>query len=122
MVDGQEVWRIFSSPWKAGDGEKRVRSTFPLPSPCGKRGWIQEVELFQSGWSPLFVLAFLSLFQINNKALGKVWVPQQAARSCEEVHELVLQSELGVKHLQGRTIKKAFLSPRTALINFLVQE
>ncbi|NXD77013.1 SYLM protein, partial [Halcyon senegalensis] len=59
---------------------------------------------------------------INNKACGKVLVPQQAARNFEEVHELVLQSELGVKHLQGRTIKKAFLSPRTTLINFLVQE
>ncbi|XP_039935602.1 leucine--tRNA ligase, mitochondrial isoform X2 [Hirundo rustica] len=59
---------------------------------------------------------------INNKACGKVFVPQQAARNIEEVHELVLQSELGVKHLQGRAIKKAFLSPRTALINFLVQE
>lgn len=59
---------------------------------------------------------------INNKACGKVAVPQQAARNFEEVHELVLQSELGVKHLQGRAIKKAFLSPRTALINFLVQE
>ncbi|NXC73573.1 SYLM protein, partial [Anhinga anhinga] len=59
---------------------------------------------------------------INNKACGKVFVPHQAARNFEEVHDLVLQSELGVKHLQGRTIKKAFLSPRTALINFLVQE
>ncbi|XP_039244231.1 probable leucine--tRNA ligase, mitochondrial isoform X2 [Pipra filicauda] len=59
---------------------------------------------------------------INNKACGKVSVPQQAARNFEEVRELVLQSELGLKHLQGRTIKKAFLSPRTALINFLVQE
>uniref|UniRef100_A0A8C0UTD2 leucine--tRNA ligase n=1 Tax=Cyanistes caeruleus TaxID=156563 RepID=A0A8C0UTD2_CYACU len=59
---------------------------------------------------------------INNKACGKVFVPQQAARNFEEVHELILQSELGVKHLQGRAIKKAFLSPRTALINFLVQE
>ncbi|NXN06440.1 SYLM protein, partial [Indicator maculatus] len=59
---------------------------------------------------------------INNKACGKVPVPQQAARNCDEVHKLVLQSELGAKHLQGRIIKKAFLSPRTALINFLVQE
>uniref|UniRef100_A0A803VHJ8 leucine--tRNA ligase n=1 Tax=Ficedula albicollis TaxID=59894 RepID=A0A803VHJ8_FICAL len=59
---------------------------------------------------------------INNKACGKVFVPQQAARNFEEVHELVLRSELGVKHLQGRAIRKAFLSPRTALINFLVQE
>lgn len=70
----------------------------------------------------LFFLVSMSLFQINNKACGKVVVPQQAARSIEEVHKLVLQSELGVKHLQGRAIKKAFLSPRTALINFLLQE
>ncbi|XP_036886288.1 probable leucine--tRNA ligase, mitochondrial isoform X2 [Sturnira hondurensis] len=59
---------------------------------------------------------------INNKACGKVPVPQQVARDQDKVHELVLQSELGARHLQGRSIKKAFLSPRTALINFLVQE
>lgn len=70
----------------------------------------------------LFSHFHVSLLQINNKACGKVFVPQQAARNFEEVHELVLQSELGAKHLQGRTIQKAFLSPRTALINFLVQE
>lgn len=60
--------------------------------------------------------------QINNRACGKVPVPQQVARDQDKVHELVLQSELGARHLQGRSIKKAFLSPRTALINFLVQE
>ncbi|XP_019364433.1 PREDICTED: probable leucine--tRNA ligase, mitochondrial [Gavialis gangeticus] len=59
---------------------------------------------------------------INNKACGKVNIPHQAAKNAEEVHELVLQSELGAKLLKGRTIKKAFLSPRTALVNFLVQE
>ncbi|KAM7064371.1 leucine--tRNA ligase, mitochondrial isoform 3-T4 [Molossus nigricans] len=59
---------------------------------------------------------------INNKACGKVPVPQQVARDQDKVHELVLQSELGARLLQGRSIKKAFLSPRTALINFLVQE
>ncbi|KAF6099682.1 leucyl-tRNA synthetase 2, mitochondrial [Phyllostomus discolor] len=59
---------------------------------------------------------------INNRACGKVPVPQQVARDQDKVHELVLQSELGARHLQGRSIKKAFLSPRTALINFLVQE
>ncbi|KAM5313668.1 leucine--tRNA ligase, mitochondrial isoform 3-T4 [Glossophaga mutica] len=59
---------------------------------------------------------------INNKACGQVPVPQQVARDQDKVHELVLQSELGARHLQGRSIKKAFLSPRTALINFLVQE
>ncbi|XP_039693470.1 leucine--tRNA ligase, mitochondrial isoform X3 [Pteropus medius] len=58
---------------------------------------------------------------INNKACGKILVPQHVARDQDKVHELVLQSELGVK-LQGRSIKKAFLSPRTALINFLVQD
>lgn len=59
---------------------------------------------------------------INNKACGKVPVPQNVAQDQDKVHELVLQSELGVRLLQGRSIKKAFLSPRTALINFLVQE
>lgn len=59
---------------------------------------------------------------INNRACGKVPVPQHVARDQDKVHELVLQSELGARHLQGRSIKKAFLSPRTALINFLVQE
>lgn len=60
--------------------------------------------------------------QINNKACGKIPVPQGVAQDQDKVHELVLQSELGVKLLQGRSIKKAFLSPRTALINFLVQD
>uniref|UniRef100_A0A5F8GJP6 leucine--tRNA ligase n=1 Tax=Monodelphis domestica TaxID=13616 RepID=A0A5F8GJP6_MONDO len=59
---------------------------------------------------------------INNKACGRIPVPYQVARDREKVHELVLQSELGVQLLQGRTITKAFLSPRTALINFLVQD
>lgn len=59
---------------------------------------------------------------INNKAYGKISVPQQVALDQDKVHELVLKSELGIRLLQGRSIKKAFLSPRTALINFLVQE
>ncbi|XP_048190611.1 leucine--tRNA ligase, mitochondrial [Perognathus longimembris pacificus] len=59
---------------------------------------------------------------INNKACGKIPVPQQVAQDPDKVHALVLQSELGVRLLQGKSIKKAFLSPRTALINFLVQE
>ncbi|XP_002713327.2 leucine--tRNA ligase, mitochondrial isoform X2 [Oryctolagus cuniculus] len=59
---------------------------------------------------------------INNKACGKVPVPQQVAQDQDKVRELVLQSELGARLLQGRSIKKAFLSPRTALISFLVQE
>ncbi|GAB5567986.1 probable leucine--tRNA ligase [Prionailurus iriomotensis] len=59
---------------------------------------------------------------INNKACGTIPVPQRVSRDQDKVHELVLQSELGVRLLQGRSIKKAFLSPRTALINFLVQD
>ncbi|XP_073757160.1 leucine--tRNA ligase, mitochondrial isoform X2 [Callorhinus ursinus] len=59
---------------------------------------------------------------INNKACGKIPVPPGVARDQDKVHELILQSELGVRLLQGRSIKKAFLSPRTALINFLVQD
>ncbi|XP_012885720.1 PREDICTED: probable leucine--tRNA ligase, mitochondrial [Dipodomys ordii] len=59
---------------------------------------------------------------INNKACGKIPVPQHVAQDPDKVHELVLQSDLGVRLLQGKCIKKAFLSPRTALINFLVQE
>ncbi|XP_048367190.1 leucine--tRNA ligase, mitochondrial isoform X3 [Sphaerodactylus townsendi] len=62
------------------------------------------------------------LVLINNKPCGKVGVPQQVARDAEVVHELVVQSQLGSEHLQGRTITKFFLSPRTALISFLVQE
>jgi hypothetical protein len=73
---------------------------------------------------PATLRTLLNVFslQINNKACGKVPVPQQVARDQDKVHELVLQSELGVRLLQGRSIKKAFLSPRTALINFLIQE
>ncbi|MGH0124613.1 UNVERIFIED_CONTAM: hypothetical protein FKN15_019454 [Acipenser sinensis] len=60
--------------------------------------------------------------RINNKACGSVSFPQQVARNAEEVRELVLRSELGTTHLHNRTIRKAILSPRTALINFLVEE
>ncbi|KAK1172279.1 putative leucine--tRNA ligase, mitochondrial [Acipenser oxyrinchus oxyrinchus] len=60
--------------------------------------------------------------RINNKACGSVSVPQQVARNAEAVRELVLRSELGTTHLHNRTIKKAILSPRTALINFLVED
>nr|XP_028607458.1 probable leucine--tRNA ligase, mitochondrial isoform X1 [Podarcis muralis]XP_028607459.1 probable leucine--tRNA ligase, mitochondrial isoform X1 [Podarcis muralis] len=59
---------------------------------------------------------------INNKPCGKVGVPQQVSRDAEVVRELVVQSKLGTEYLQGRTIKKFILSPRTALVNFLLQE
>ncbi|XP_068092433.1 leucine--tRNA ligase, mitochondrial [Hyperolius riggenbachi] len=59
---------------------------------------------------------------VNNKPFGTVTIPFEVSRDLEKVQELVLQSDLGTTHLQGCTIKKAILSPRTALINFLVQE
>ncbi|XP_034985314.1 leucine--tRNA ligase, mitochondrial isoform X1 [Zootoca vivipara] len=59
---------------------------------------------------------------INNKPCGKVGVPQQVSRDAEVVRELVVQSKLGTQYLQGRTITKFILSPRTALVNFLIQE
>ncbi|KAM4688401.1 leucine--tRNA ligase, mitochondrial [Discoglossus pictus] len=58
---------------------------------------------------------------INNKACGTVMVPHGVSRDSAKVQDLVLQSDLGGIHLQGRVIKKVFLSPRTALINFLVE-
>ncbi|KAG8442814.1 hypothetical protein GDO86_011576 [Hymenochirus boettgeri] len=62
------------------------------------------------------------LVMINNKALGKVCVPLEVSRDSTIVQQMILESDLGVTHLQGRTITKAFLSPRTALVNFLVKE
>ncbi|XP_067910460.1 probable leucine--tRNA ligase, mitochondrial [Heterodontus francisci] len=62
------------------------------------------------------------IVRINNKVCGSVNVPQQVVKNAERVQELILQSELGIRQLQGRAIKKAILSPRTALINFLVEE
>ncbi|KAJ8290840.1 hypothetical protein GJAV_G00018210 [Gymnothorax javanicus] len=59
---------------------------------------------------------------INNKAHGTVTVLREVSQDAEVVKDLVLQSALGVQHLRQRTIKKAILSPRTALINFLVED
>ncbi|XP_041963172.1 probable leucine--tRNA ligase, mitochondrial isoform X1 [Alosa sapidissima] len=60
--------------------------------------------------------------RINNKVCGSVSVPRQVAQDAQQVRELVLASPLGVRLLGDRIIKKAILSPRTALINFLVEE
>lgn len=49
-------------------------------------------------------------------------VPREVAQDAQKVQELVLNSPLGVRLLSERVIKKAILSPRTALINFLVDE
>ncbi|GCB71254.1 hypothetical protein scyTo_0008793 [Scyliorhinus torazame] len=62
------------------------------------------------------------IVRINNKVCGSVSLPQQVAKNAERARELILQSELGMRQLQGRVIRKAILSPRTALINFLVEE
>uniref|UniRef100_A0A8C7LSL5 leucine--tRNA ligase n=1 Tax=Oncorhynchus mykiss TaxID=8022 RepID=A0A8C7LSL5_ONCMY len=70
--------------------------------------------------SSLSSLPFTS--QINNKVCGTVLVPRQVAQDTEQVRALVLGSELGQRLLGDRTIKKAILSPRTALINFLIEE
>uniref|UniRef100_A0A671P9C2 leucine--tRNA ligase n=1 Tax=Sinocyclocheilus anshuiensis TaxID=1608454 RepID=A0A671P9C2_9TELE len=60
--------------------------------------------------------------RINNKACGSVSVPREVAQDAQKVQELVLNSSLGARLLSERVIKKAILSPRTALINFLVDE
>ncbi|XP_078275985.1 leucine--tRNA ligase, mitochondrial [Rhinoraja longicauda] len=61
------------------------------------------------------------IVRINNKVCGSVNVPQQVVTNAERVQELILQSELGIRQLQGRLIKRAILSPRATLINFLVE-
>ncbi|KAL0984947.1 hypothetical protein UPYG_G00150850 [Umbra pygmaea] len=60
--------------------------------------------------------------RINNKVCGTVSVSRQVAQDADQVRALVLGSELGQHLLADRTIKKAILSPRTALINFLIEE
>lgn len=93
-----------------------------------------DVEYFMGGGQSIQVcalnlLGFLSSLsslpftsQINNKVCGTVLVPRQVAQDTEQVRALVLGSELGQRLLGDRTIKKAILSPRTALINFLIEE
>ncbi|XP_062980222.1 leucine--tRNA ligase, mitochondrial [Elgaria multicarinata webbii] len=93
---------------------------------CTHHHW--DMEVLQQPWptlDPEYVqkpdIVEVSVL-INNKPCGKVGVPQEVARDAEAVRELVVQSKLGTEYLQGRTVTKFFLSPRTALINFLVQE
>uniref|UniRef100_A0A3B5BGN3 leucine--tRNA ligase n=1 Tax=Stegastes partitus TaxID=144197 RepID=A0A3B5BGN3_9TELE len=59
---------------------------------------------------------------INNKACGTVTVPVQVSKDTSRVQQLVLESPIGQKLLGERSIKRAILSPRTTLINFLVDE
>ncbi|XP_072250690.1 leucine--tRNA ligase, mitochondrial [Leuresthes tenuis] len=57
---------------------------------------------------------------INNKACGTVTVPLQVSKDTDRVQQLVLEGPIGQKFLSERSIKRVILSPRTALINFLV--
>uniref|UniRef100_A0A7N6AMS5 leucine--tRNA ligase n=1 Tax=Anabas testudineus TaxID=64144 RepID=A0A7N6AMS5_ANATE len=59
---------------------------------------------------------------INNKACGTVTVPLQVSKDTARVQQLILESPLGQKLLSKRSIKRAILSPRTSLINFLTDE
>ncbi|XP_053700077.1 probable leucine--tRNA ligase, mitochondrial isoform X3 [Synchiropus splendidus] len=58
---------------------------------------------------------------INNKMCGRVTVPLQDSRDPELVQRLVLESPLGQEVLSGRHVKRAILSPRVALINYLLE-
>ena len=49
-------------------------------------------------------------------------VPLQVSKDLKGVQQLILESPLGQKLLGKRNIKRAILSPRTALINFLIDE
>ncbi|XP_063054216.1 probable leucine--tRNA ligase, mitochondrial [Engraulis encrasicolus] len=60
--------------------------------------------------------------RINNKVCGSVSVPLQVSQDAERVRELIMASPLGQSLLGDRVIKKAILSPRTALMNFLVED
>ncbi|KAM4632695.1 leucine--tRNA ligase, mitochondrial [Polymixia lowei] len=60
--------------------------------------------------------------RINNKVCGSVTVPLPISQDAERVQRLVLESPLGQQFLGDRSIKRAILSPRTALINFLIDE
>lgn len=80
-----------------------------------------EVQICWS-WVNGNILFSFSHTQINNKACGTVTIPLQASKDLELVRQLVLESPLGQKRLAGCFIKRAILSPRTALINFLIDE
>ncbi|KAK7887233.1 hypothetical protein WMY93_026854 [Mugilogobius chulae] len=89
---------------------------------------LQEGDVLQQPWpkidpeyleTPDFVeLTVL----VNNQGCGKVTVPVQVSKDLDKVQKLVLDSELGQTHLSERKVKRAILSPRTALINFLIDE
>uniref|UniRef100_A0A8C5GGF4 leucine--tRNA ligase n=1 Tax=Gouania willdenowi TaxID=441366 RepID=A0A8C5GGF4_GOUWI len=73
-------------------------------------------------WAGCYLCAVSSSCQINNKSCGAVTVPLQVSKDCDQVQKLVLESSIGQKLLRDRNIKRVILSPRTALINFLIDE
>ncbi|KAF0045236.1 hypothetical protein F2P81_001765 [Scophthalmus maximus] len=76
--------------------------------------------LFNAAISRLMGLT--NTLSINNKACGTVTVPLQVSKDTERAQQLILESPLGRELLGERSIKRAILSPRAALINFLVDE
>ncbi|XP_047455349.1 probable leucine--tRNA ligase, mitochondrial [Mugil cephalus] len=93
-------------------------------SPLLQRGG----DVLQQAWpsvdpeyleAPDFVEVFV---QINNKPCGTVTVPLQESKDTSRVQQLVLESPLGQKLLRERSIKRAILSPRASLVNFLIDE
>ncbi|XP_060936940.1 probable leucine--tRNA ligase, mitochondrial [Limanda limanda] len=93
-------------------------------SPLLQRGG----DVLQQSWptvDPEYLKApdFVELsIRINNKACGTVTVPLQVSKDTERVQQLILESQLGRELLGERSIKRVILSPRTALVNFLVDE
>lgn len=89
---------------------------------------LQEGDVLQQPWpivDPEYLEApdYVELtVLVNNKSCGKVTVPMQVSKDLEIVQRLVLDSELGQTHLSERKVNRAILSPRTALINFLIDE
>lgn len=89
---------------------------------------LREGDVLQQPWpkvDPEFLAVpdFVELtVLVNNKSCGRVTVPMQVSKDLETVQRLVLDSELGQTHLSERKVKRTILSPRTALINFLIDE
>ncbi|GLD56487.1 probable leucine--tRNA ligase, mitochondrial [Lates japonicus] len=118
--------------WRGGSGCAGDDDGIPWPltrllnlgSPLLQRGG----DVLQQSWPTvdpeyLEVPDFVELsVLINNTACGTVTVPLQVSKDTEQVQQLILESPLGLKHLAERSIKRAILSPRTALINFLIDE
>ncbi|CAL8287497.1 unnamed protein product [Merluccius merluccius] len=85
-------------------------------------------DVLQQPWptvDPDYLLKpeFVELFvRINNEVCGTVTIPAQISQDAERVRQLVLDSPLGRTLLADRRITRTIVSPRTALINFLVEE